>query len=99
MNVTCHIIFCMIARVIPRISLQNFMKTYRNFLTKTTENVRPSPPKKNKTRNSPKQTAISARKFFGLTTIGVIKNICTKVHKKPNGYQEIERKISKNNKK
>ena len=46
MNVTCHIIFCMIARVIPRISLQNFMKTYRNFLTKNTENVRPSPPKK-----------------------------------------------------
>ena len=26
MKATCHIIFCVIVRVIPRISLQNFMK-------------------------------------------------------------------------
>ena len=64
MNVTCHIIFCMIARVIPRISLQNFMKTYRNFLTKTTENVRPSPPKKTKLEIAPSKRQYLPESFL-----------------------------------
>ena len=56
MTATCHIIFCMIVRVMPKISSQNFMKNVPNLsqeIEKNTENVPPCPPKKPKLKIAP----------------------------------------------
>ena len=48
MKATCHIIFSVIFRVIPKISLQNFIETCGNFLKKYRQILKMclSPPKK-----------------------------------------------------
>ena len=51
MNATCYIIFCVIVKVIPRISLQNFMKSKSHLsqeIEKNTEDVLPPSPQKTK---------------------------------------------------
>ena len=89
-------------RVILRILLQNFMKTYRTFLKKQRKRLKMcSPlPKKNATQNSSKQRATIPIKSFTLTTIRVfIKNTCGEFHKKPNVSQKIEKKCHKTDRK
>ena len=82
---TCNNDFCVIAKVISRLSLQNFMKNIPNFseeIEKNTKNVPPnplSPPPKNKTQNSPPGKRQYAHiKIFSLTAIRVLSKIPVK---------------------
>ena len=76
MKTTSHI-FGVIARVIPKISLENFTKAYRTFLQKQRKILKMCllSPQKIKTQNNPKQTVIPPIKFFILKTMRVLSRI------------------------
>ena len=98
MKTTCHIIFCVIARVIPRISLQNSIKIYQGFLKKQRKKLKmcPLPTKKKKSKQSQAKDNTSSHKVFqSHNHHSIMKNICAKFYKKSNGSQEIVKKYHK----
>ena len=107
MKATCHSNFCVIVRVIPRISLQNFMKNMPKHakIEKNTENGIPSPLPYKKLKITPSKGQYPHPtprpiKCFSLTTIGVLSMIiCANFDKKPNSSQEIEKNTTRQTKK
>ena len=97
----CNIIYCVIVKVIPRMSLENFIKTYRTFVKKQRKILKicPPSPQKSKTRQPQAKSNTSHKVFQSEYHQSVIKIICAKFHKKQKGSQEIEKNTTKQTKK